>query len=292
MLIKYRNFNSTALSRFRDLQRLSFSILEQTASGLGGGESEKEVGYELVKRYRAAGADSFFHLPVVLFGARTALPGDWPVGKFFPRNKTLEPGDSVILDAAPLFGGYLVDTSFSFCFGSDDRHRAMMQHLAQYRDWVPAAVNNCDSFKSIADRVQDTMTAAGYEAVHTKHPGEVLGHRAIRTPRLPFQLRLRGFDAVSLAWFKFKDTMAMRGLGRQSPLWNSQQSSDHRAHDGLWLVEPHAGHGPVGAKWEEILVIQNGEAWWLDEAPPHVRQWSQISAGADYRPTPDVEAAR
>ena len=284
MFIKARNFSAAELTRFRDLQRTSFAILEELASGLVGGESEKEVAHELVKRYRAAGADSFFHLPVVLFGARTALPDNWSVGNFFPRSNALEPGDSVILDAAPLFGGYLVDTSYSFCFGNNDEHRAMMQHLAQYRDSVPAAVNGGDTFRSIANRVQQTMAAAGYEPVHAKHPGEVLGHRAIKTPRLPFQVRLRGFDAVSLGWFKLKDGLAMRGLGRQSPLWNTQEASDHRAHDGLWLVEPHAGRGPVGAKWEEILVIENAKARWLDDTPPHVRQWSQISSGMEYRP--------
>lgn len=284
MLIKTHNFGNAELSRFRDLQRKSFAILENVAAGLSGGETEKQTAHELVKRYRAAGADSFFHLPVVLFGERTALPGDWPVGKFFPREKALEPGDSVILDAAPLFAGYLVDTSYSFCFGRSEEHRAMMQHLAQYRERIRAAVDNGDSFKSIAEAVRQSMNEAGYDSVHEKHPGEVLGHRAIKTPRLPFQLRIRGFDAVSLSWFKLKDGMAARGLGRQSPLWNALKVSDHRPHDGLWLVEPHAGHGAMGAKWEEILVIEKEKARWLDDGPPHVRQWSQISAGNDYRP--------
>jgi hypothetical protein len=101
---------------------------------------------------------------------------------------------------------------------------------------------------------------------------------------LPFQLRLQGFDAISLSWFRLKDRFAMSGLGRRSPLWNTLKTSDHEPHDGLWLVEPHAGLGSVGAKWEEILVIEDGKARWLDDEPPHVRQWSQIAAGVDYRP--------
>lgn len=284
MLIKTRNFSESALSHFRELQRMSFAILEEAAGSLSGGETEKEVAHQLVKRYRAAGAGSFFHLPVVLFGERTALPGNWTVGKFFPKDRELKPGESVILDAAPLFGGYLVDTSYSFCLGESDEHRAMMQHLAHYRDSVPAAINSGDSFKCVAERVLQAMVDAGYEAVHTKHPGQVLGHRAIRTPSLPFQLRLQGFDAVSLGWFKLKDSVAMRGIGRRSPLWNTLKTSDHPAHDGLWLVEPHAGLGSVGAKWEEILVIESGRARWLDDSPPHVRQWAQIKAGNSYRP--------
>lgn len=283
-MIKTRNFSASQLDQFLELQQLSFSILQGVAGELKGGETEKQVARELMRRYRAEGADSFFHLPVALFGERSALPGDWSVGKFFPKRNVLEPGMSVILDAAPLFSGYLVDTSFSFCLGENAEHRKMMAHLSQYREYVLNAINGGVSFKAVADQVQETMLADQYESVHQKHPGEVLGHRAIKTPKLPFQLRLQGFDAVSLTWFKLKDSMAMSGLGRRSPLWNSLKSSDHAAHDGLWLVEPHAGFGSVGAKWEEILVIENGQARWLESNPPHVRQWALIEAGKDYSP--------
>ncbi|MGB5324480.1 MAG: M24 family metallopeptidase [Pseudomonadales bacterium] len=284
MFIKTSKFTKAELAVFRDLQRRSFSILETVAGRLAGGETEKEVAHELVKSFRKAGADSFFHLPVALFGERTALPGNWSLKKFFPGRRALAAGDSVVLDAAPLFGGYLVDTSYSFCFGESDAHRAMMQHLAQYRQSVPAAIEKGDSFKKIAEDVMAAMRAAGYEASHTKHPGEVLGHRAIKTPKMPFQLRMQGFDAVSLSWFRFKDGLASKGMGRQSPLWNARKTSGHAPHDGLWLVEPHAGDGITGAKWEEILVIERGRARWLDDDPPHVRQWAQIAAGSDYRP--------
>lgn len=283
-MIKYRNFKPAQLDRFLELQRVSFGILEEMAGSLRGGETEKEVAHELVKRYRAAGAGSFFHLPVVLFGERTALPDNWSLGNFFPKSRALEGGDSVILDAAPLFDGYLLDTSYSFCFGDNEQHREMMTHLAKYRHSVPEALNRGDTFKSIASSVQDCMTSAGYEAVHHKHPGEVLGHRAIKTPKLPMTLRMQGFDAISLGWFKAMDSLAVSGIRQRSPLWNQQKASDHSAHDGLWLVEPHAGKGAVGAKWEEILVIEKGQARWLDENPPHVRQWQQIEQGRSYAP--------
>jgi hypothetical protein len=61
-------------------------------------------------------------------------------------------------------------------------------------------------------------------------------------------------------------------------------STAHTPHDGLWLVEPHAGLGPIDAKWEEILVIEDGNARWLDDDSPHMRQWAQIKAGSDYGP--------
>ena len=60
---------------------------------------------------------------------------------------------------------------------------------------------------------------------------------------------------------------------RFSPNWNANSSSDHAPWDGLWAVEPHLGRGDVGAKWEELLLIQDGEVRWLDEDVPHVRWW-------------------
>lgn len=291
MFVKSANFNGTELEQFCQLQRTSFAILEQAAAGLTGGESEKEVAHELVRQYRANGAGSFFHLPVVLFGERTALPGNWTVGKFFPRSKALAKGNSVILDAAPIFGGFLVDTSYSFCFGDNGAHRAMMLHLSRYRESVPAAINHGNTFSQIASQVEQEISAAGYEPVHNKHPGNVLGHRAVKTPTLPFPVRLQGFDALSLSWFKAKDQLANWKVGKKSPLWNTSASSNHPAHDGLWLVEPHAGCQAVGAKWEEILVIENGKARWLDNDVPHVRQWSRINAGLSYLPL-DKSTAR
>lgn len=284
MLIKSKNFTAAELSHFLELQRISFSILEDMGASLEEGVTERDVARTLVRKYRDAGATSFFHLPVTLFGARTALPGDWKIGKFYPKDLPLKAGDSVILDASPLFGAYMVDTSYSFCFGKSDAHKNMMRALAPFRNSVCDSVNLGRNFAAIASDVERSMHENGYEPVHTKHPGEVLGHRALKTATLPFTWRIRGFDGLSLGWFILKGRAAASGIGRENPTWNSQSVSDHPPHDGLWLVEPHAGAGVTGAKWEEILVIERGRARWLDDDPPHVRQWRAIAAGRNYAP--------
>jgi hypothetical protein len=285
VLIRTRKFSADDLSRFRDLQQRSFAILELAASTLQAGQSETRVARRLVRQYRDAGADGFFHLPVVLFGKRTALPGDWSLRDFFPRDDVLlRNGDSVILDAAPLFDGYLVDTSYSLCFGENPVHRKMMANLAEFRDDIRDGVNFGRRFKAIAESVAARMRDLGYDPVHTKHPGEVLGHRTLKSVKLPFTWRIRGFDGLSLGWFLLKGKAANAGISRHAPTWTSNATSNHAPHDGLWLVEPHAGSGAVGAKWEEILAIEDGKARWLDDDVPHVRQWAQIARGADYGP--------
>lgn len=284
MLVKTKGFSDAMLTRFRELQRLSFFILEEAAAELDDGQTEKEIARDLVLRYRKAGFTSFFHLPVVLFGERCALPGDWKIGNFFPKKKMLTDGDSVIMDASPICDGYLVDTSYSFCYGEDATHREMMANLGEFRTSICNAVNEGQTFKTIADDVLKRFQSLDYEPAHGKHPGEVLGHRAVKLPNLPFAWRIQGFDAIALGWFGFNEKLAKGPLGAKSPLWNQSNASDHAPYDGLWLVEPHAGKGAVGAKWEEILVIDQGTARWLDDEPPHVRQWAQIESGDDYRP--------
>lgn len=284
MWFKSKRFSTAELDRFRALQRLSFSILTDEARRLAPGMTEQEVARRLVKSFRKEGVKSFFHLPVVLFGERTALPGDWSLGDFFPKARALRMNESVIFDASPIFDGFLVDTSFSFCAGENARHKAMMRNLAEFRGSVLTAVDAGRSFKAIAEQVNARITEMGYEPVHGKHPGNVLGHRAMRVPNLPFTWRTNGFDAVSLGWFILKGRAARDGWGSHAPTWNTSAQSDHPPHDGLWLVEPHAGKDGVGAKWEEILVIADGKAHWLDDDVPHVRQWSLAERGADYGP--------
>ena len=277
MLIKTNNFSPKELASFKHYQKLSFDILQSVADSLKEGDSEKDVARKLVKKYRQAGAKTFFHLPVVLFGDRTTLSGDWKIKHFFPKRNNLKMNDSVIFDAAPLFNGFLVDTSLSFCFGRSSEHDAMMLHLAYYRDSIPIAINEGATFKNITEQVGKTMLESGYKPAHQKHPGEVLGHRAIRTPNFLLRPKIQGFDAISLSWFRLKDSIAMKSFGNKSPLWNASNTSNHPAHDGLWLVEPHASKGNIGAKWEEILVIENGQARWLQDRPPHVIYWERLT---------------
>lgn len=68
---------------------------------------------------------------------------------------------------------------------------------------------------------------------------------------------------------------AQRRGGDDSPNWNHSRSSDHPPTPGLWAVEPHLGKDGVGAKFEEILVITETDAGWLDDGGlPHHRAWN------------------
>jgi hypothetical protein len=84
--------------------------------------------------------------------------------------------------------------------------------------------------------------------------------------------RIWGLGAEQVGWFIGKTLGAQRFGGDGSPNWNHTRSSDHPPTPGLWAVEPHLGKNGVGAKFEEILVITETDAYWLDDGGlPHHR---------------------
>ena len=280
MIVQHRGFSAAQLDRFRSHQRASFALLEEVAAGLAPGVSEREATLRLTRAYRALGVRSYFHLPVALFGARTALPGRWRLRHFWPTRTRLKEGDAIILDASPIFEGYLVDTSFSTRLGDNPDHHRMMMDLAPFRAGIAARVREGASFRAIAAETDERIRAMGYENRHQAHLEEVLGHRAVRIRRpRPGWTYKKGFDVQALGWFALHTLAAKKGLWRFSPNWNARETSDHAPWDGLWAVEPHLGKGEVGAKWEELLVVQDGAVFWLDDDTPHLRYWRRHGAG-------------
>ena len=104
-------FSAADLKQFRHFQRSAFDVLESVAGSLVAGETEKTVARRIHRQLKAAGAENYFHVPVALFGDRTAYPGEFGQFEALPTERTLSAGDAVILDAAPIFKGYTVDVS-------------------------------------------------------------------------------------------------------------------------------------------------------------------------------------
>jgi len=60
------------------------------------------------------------------------------------------------------------------------------------------------------------------------------------------------------------------------PFWNDRDECEHVAPTGVWAVEPHLGAGGIGAKFEELLVVDEDGVYWLDDDLPNVRRWERV----------------
>jgi hypothetical protein len=280
--VKIAGFSAAELDAFRAHQRDAFAVLTATAAELRAGDSERDVARRLRKRFHERGVHHYFHVPVALFGERTAYPGDFGPLAALPTDRRLTPGDPVILDAAPICDGYTVDTSYACAFGANPLQRELLAALQPLRTLILERVRQRASFRAIAREVDAAIRAQGYENCHRKHIAAVLGHRLTRVPdRWLNRRRVWGLAVQQVGWFFAKSFQAERFGGAGSPNWNHARSSDHPPTPGLWAVEPHVGCRGVGAKFEEILVITPETAWWLDDGGlPHQRAWGQAAAVA------------
>ncbi len=271
-MIQFDGFTDAQLEHFRRWQAVSYDVLGEVASRVEPGVTERDATRWAMKAYRREGADRFFHLPVALFGERTALPEPWSTESFWPTDRVLEPGDPIVLDASPIFDGYVVDTSISFNSTPSAVHESAMADDLVYRGTILDAVRAGATFREIALDVDADLTGRGDRNCHGLHPEAVLGHRAVRIidPGAAPPADPSGFDATVLGWF-IEGIVAAQAHGAPSPTWNDRPTSDHRPVPGLWAVEPHLARGDVGVKWEELLVVEDDDAYWLDDDVPHLR---------------------
>lgn len=267
-------FSTADLERFRAHQRTSFAALEAVAATLKAGETEKTVARRLYKHLKGVGAKNFFHVPVALFGDRTAYPGDFGKLGALATDRTLNPGDAVILDAAPIFDGYTVDTSYALRFGEGGVPLELDRALARFRQSILEQVRERLTMREIARQVDGELKALGLENCHRKHIGKVLGHRVTREDHAFLRGRaIWGLAPRQAGWFIYKSYRSSHGEPEHSPNWNHTRQSDCITPDGLWAIEPHVARDGFGAKFEDLLLVQDGQAFYLDDDLPHTRRW-------------------
>jgi len=278
MSLKYKNFSDCELARFKEFQRKSYQTLEAVAGELKCGVTEKQVARLLRKRFHEQGVHTYFHVPVVMFGDRTAYPGDFGQLEALATDRRLEDNMPVILDAAPIYEGYIVDTSLATTFGDNAAHKGLHLKLEAFRDQILADVKAGMDFRDIENNSNRMIEGLGAENCHRKHIGEVLGHRVFKVKdRFWNRFTIKQISVRHVFWLFWKSLAAVKGWQNDSPNWNHRRTSGHKPFPGLWAVEPHFAIDSVGVKFEEILVITDDNAYWLDDDLPHVRAWASAS---------------
>jgi len=306
-------FNQKEILDYKKAQKLAYIATQFTATQLVEGMTEKEAAKIMEDFLIEQGVEHFFHHSFVWFGVRSRfnnfsrLPlygglqqtidslskvvnfGLPHFGKqFLPSNKKLEKNTVVILDVAPVVNGCAADVAYTYIFGNRPDASQALKDLEPYRDLILEMVKKEKYLSEIYTAVDDLLKQQGYESAHKVYPGEVLGHKIGKLPFLELpSLNILGFDAQSLTYLvgeniraQFNDFVT-KGLGifnnfgstQKSPLWGPV--SNYVATPGLWAVEPHIAKSDFGVKWEEILVVTQNNAYWLDDDLPHVNSWQE-----------------
>ena len=276
MSLKYKNFDTNELEEFKQFQKSSYETLEEVASQLQEGMTEIAVARMIRKKFHEQGVHTYFHVPVALFGERTSYPGNFGQFEALSTEQKLEDGMAIILDAAPIYEGHIVDTSLSTTFGENQTHAMLHPQLEVFRDTLLEQVKLRRDFKDIEIHINSMIEDLGYENCHRKHIGEVIGHRIYKVKdRIWNRISFKQISIRHVLWLAWKSIAAVKKWQNDSPNWNHRRTSAHKPSVGLWAVEPHFAIDGVGVKFEEIMVITEESAYWLDNNLPHTNAWEK-----------------
>jgi len=272
--IKYKNFNDVELAKFKAYQKQSYHTLEQAKKRLFVGMTEISAVRLIRKLSHQQGVHSYFHVPVALFGERTGYPGNFGQLEALATETKLELGMPIILDAAPIYDGYVVDTSLSTSFGGNLAQVKLHTLLKDFRKRLLELVKQGETFSEIENQIDQMITDLSAENCHRKHIGEVLGHRVFKTTHNFWKFfKIKQLSVRHVIWLVWKSLATKKGWINESPNWNHRRASNHKPFEGLWAVEPHFAVDGIGVKFEEIMVITKNDAYWLDDDLPHMKAW-------------------
>jgi hypothetical protein len=282
-------YSAAELDQFRQVQRLAYDIALEVEAQLQIGMTEAEVCTLLQVAQVAGGVDQVFHEPFAWFGRRTLLGPDWiatdgglsqPVvadgteSGFFPTDTVLSYGMPLILDLAPSTHGFSADVGYSCTIGSNPVFAELDRGLAQVRTILLEGVRAGQTLRAIYRDLSALLTEHGTMSCHQHYPEGALGHLVFPLAADPPRpTPLRGFGTAAAEGLVAASLGALES-GSGYPIWNDRTVADRPAAPGLWAVAPHIGRNGVGVKFEELLVVTEDDAYWLDDHLPHSQRWA------------------
>jgi len=244
-----------ALMYYRDCQRLAYRAAIEIAQLLQEGWTEARTAKLLETYLRDHGVKVFFHHPFVWFGERTRFDGVRNYTQYQPTRRVLHAGEVYILDVAPILNGITCDIGYTGSLGENLELEKAQRFLGRLRDGIPAMFDGSRTGGEVCNELDEQIRAEGYDNVHSMYPFSVLGHR-VHDDQIE---RGGGMKVLNFGWQSYWSFLS-RGLFGQ--LLNRNYSGSIH---GIWAVEPHIGTKTFGAKFEELLLVGENGARWLDE---------------------------
>lgn len=269
--------SADALRGFHRAQQLAYECAETVGDRLTPGVTERDTARMMRDFLTDRGVHEWFHKPFAWFGDRTAFSVFGLRRPFFPTGRRLEDGMPVILDVGPVVDGYPADIGYATRVGENPLHDRMLADLEPYRSLILDGVRSGRTLRRIYADVDALITDQGYANRHRVYPGRVLAHRVGRVETPVNGATIGGFGLPAIGFLASEIRAARNAVTHHTTLWNPTEPADRPAAPGLWAVEPHIGFHSVGVKWEELLVVTDDDAYWLDDDLPHVRRWRRTA---------------
>ncbi len=245
------------LEGFRRVQGLAYACARDIAREFREGWTEVQTANLMDVYLRDHGVKSFFHKSFAWFGERTRFEGFRSWREFEPGGRVLRPGNAVILDTAPFLDGIPGDIGYSTSLGESQAVAKAREVLAGLRVEILELFRSSHSGGEVCREVARRIVEKRYDVIHHLYPFRVLGHR--------MHPNRRELSFPTGTPFGPQAFVSLLSRGLHPDLLNE----DHRGSlAGAWAIEPHLGGKGFGAKFEEILIMDENGPRWLSPAMP------------------------
>lgn len=259
-----KTLTQSEVDGFRTAQGLSFRCAQAAAAELRPGWTEGRTQRWMMNWLRDQGIRAHLHKPIAAFGPRTLAPdSEWEPAR--DEGRTLRENDVAILDCAPVLDGYTGDIAYTVGVGENPELERAQQFLSDLRSRLPERFADPEKARDVFAWVDGEIRAAGYQNAVNGYVGHVMGHRVYRHGR--FFTRFPYFPPARI----FGYMASWHGPGfllnvlRRMVFPEELGPLHHGPKTGVWAIEPHLRVGDFGCKFEELLVVDEGRASWLDD---------------------------
>lgn len=259
-----RSPSAEEVDGFRRAQRFAFDCAQATAKEMRIGWTEGQTARWMYDWLYDHGVRSYLHKPIVAFGPRTLAPDDeWGPPK--GEGAALREGDVVILDCAPIVDRYTGDIAYTLSVGPHPELVAAQDFLSDLRARLPERFADPELAATIFDWVDQEIRAAGFENAAGGYGQHVMGHRVYRHGKY-FGTHAASPPEKVFGWFASWHGGGFIANNLRHLIKPEVLNVDHRgAKTGVWAIEPHLRVGDFGCKFEELLVVEEGKAYWLED---------------------------
>ncbi|MCE9499213.1 MAG: aminopeptidase P family protein [Leptospira sp.] len=259
-----------AKAGFLKAQRLAYQCVVEVGKEIQEGWTEKQTAKRMSEYLKDNGVKTFFHTPFAWFGNHSRFDGYKSYKQYRPDIRKLKANDIIILDVSPIVDGYIGDIGYTMCLSPSKDLDSIMKYLLQLRELIPKLFASEKNVSEIWAEIDNNIKENGYDNCHAKYPFAVLGHRVYKVPLANYNFPL--IPVWIASWFSFQAQYSFVRHGILPELLTPDHSG---SKIGVWAIEPHIGGKGFGAKFEEILVVENDRAYWLDDKVPHVEKYNK-----------------
>jgi len=167
------------LAALTEAVRITDQVFEDLRNDLKPGTTEREVAARLAYLLRHHGSEGDSFDPVIASGWRGALP------HARPSDKSLDPGDFVVLDFGARYGGYHADMTRTVCIAeATDRHHELYGIVQEAQRRGIAAARASVPASQVDAACRDYITEKGYGEYFLHATGHGVGLEIHTPPRL------------------------------------------------------------------------------------------------------------